>query len=419
MKRIIVYLFLLSIHLTTFSQAVKCNHIEFSLIPITPEDTAYTDFVFRLKVEMDISVFNIPNDTLTLKTKIKLGELGPKNLSACLVEQANRPLVAWIDNHKEQTPFNDTQYLKILIPDNSRSNHLKVSYTLIGTGLFFYLLGQNHPNVFAFHQWQEAFYPINIPVKSIHVVSPDNSILAFSNLEEDCAGNSIIDLTFINKKRFRKEFIQYDKIKLHIFIPDTIADDSSYRDKLNTFYSYVNNLAVYMKEQKEVNVILLQWRDEKNRRTFGKGLNPSVFDLKFPANSMLHEVIHQICPCEVYDGTKGEYFIKESIVEWLSYCLSGKLQEIDTSVITTAKGNLYNTNINHLETWSLIYSVGAAILQEMAQKVGYESLLTSIFSFFYDNTGKFVTYDDFIAHLKRSFSTDIIEKLDAMVKGEK
>lgn len=382
MKQIIVYLSLLSIHLTAFSQAVKCNHIEFSLIPIAPEDTAYTDFVFRLKVEMDISVFNIPNDTLTLKTKIKLGELGPENLSAYLVEQADRPLVAWIDNHKEQIPFNDTQYLNILIPDISRFNRLKISYTAIGTGLFFYLLGQNHPNVFAFHHWQEAFYPINIPIQAIHVISPDNSILAFSNLEEDCAGNSIIDLTFINKKRFRKESFQDDKIKLHVFIPDTIADDSSYRDKLNTFYSYVSNLTVYMKEQKEINAILLQWRDEKNRRAFGMGLNPSVFDLKFPAESMLHEVIHQICPCEVYDGTKGEYFIKESIVEWLSFYLSGKLEEIDTSVIATIKGSLYNTNINNHETWPLIYTVGTAILQEMAKEVGYESLLISIFSFF-------------------------------------
>lgn len=419
MKQIIVYLSLLSIHLTAFSQAVKCNHIEFSLIPIAPEDTAYTDFVFRLKVEMDISVFNIPNDTLTLKTKIKLGELGPENLSAYLVEQADRPLVAWIDNHKEQIPFNDTQYLNILIPDISRFNRLKISYTAIGTGLFFYLLGQNHPNVFAFHHWQEAFYPINIPIQAIHVISPDNSILAFSNLEEDCAGNSIIDLTFINKKRFRKESFQDDKIKLHVFIPDTIADDSSYRDKLNTFYSYVSNLTVYMKEQKEINAILLQWRDEKNRRAFGMGLNPSVFDLKFPAESMLHEVIHQICPCEVYDGTKGEYFIKESIVEWLSFYLSGKLEEIDTSVIATIKGSLYNTNINNHETWPLIYTVGTAILQEMAKEVGYESLLISIFSFFYDNAGKFVTYDDYITHLRLSFSADVVDKLDAMVKGEK
>lgn len=79
-------------------------------------------------------------------------------------------------------------------------------------------------------------------------------------------------------------------------------------------------------------------------------------------------------------------------MEWLSFCLSGRLKEIDTSVITTAKGSLYNTNINHHETWSLIYIVGTAILQEMAQKVGYESLLTSIFSFFYDNAGNFVTY---------------------------
>jgi len=405
--------------LAIFSQELKCNHIEFSLIPIAPEDTAYTDFVFRLKVEMDISVFNIPNDTLTLKTKIKLGELGPESLSACLVEQANRPLVAWVDNHKEQIPLNDTQYLRILASDIPRFSRLKVSYTVIGTGLFFYLLGQNHPNVFAFHQWQEAFYPIDIPVESVHVVSPDSSFLAFSHLEEDCAGNSIIDLTFINKERFRKESFQYNTIKLHVFVPDTVVDDSSYRDKLDTFYSYVKNLASYMKEQKEVNVILLQWRDEKNRRAFGKGLHPSVFDLKFSANAMLHEVIHQICPCEVYDGTKGEYFVKESIVEWLSFCLSGKLKKIDTSVITTIKGSLYNTKINCHETWALIYTKGTAILQEMAQKVGYESLLISIFSFFYDNAGDCVTYDDFIIYLRRIFPPDVVDTLDAMVKGEK
>lgn len=425
MKRgAIIYLFLLGCLYSpiTLGQTVKCNCIDFEIVPISKEDTAFADFKYQVQVKMNLSVFNVKNDTLILKTNIKVAQgLEPKNLKAFLIndKQEKTLLPSFVNNLSGNQPFNDVQLLNIVLSGQQNPNII-INYNVIGTGFFFYLLEQNYPNVIAYHPWIEYIYPMDVPIEKVRVNAPD-SLLTFCGIKNATSGthNGEINLTFIKKEAFKKESTEWGKVTLNTYIPDSILNNTIYRQQIDEFYSYINKLSAYIKTPKTLDIILLVWRDAKRRNAFGKSLgNHSIFDIKFPAEGMLHEALHQAFPNDVAEMSDGEYFIKESIVEWLALSLSGQLEKIDMSLIGTLNADLYNIHINNSETWPAIYKTGPAILQKIAIQLGEDRVTPTIIFFFLEKEGKVTTYAEFIDYLRLHLPQNAIEELDSLVKGK-
>lgn len=424
MKRAIIYLFLLGCLYSpiTLGQTVKCNCIDFEIVPIPKKDTAFADFKYQVQVKMNLSVSNVKNDTLILKTNIKVAQgLEPKNLKAFLIndKQEKTLLPSFVNNLSGNQPFNDVQLLNIVLSGQQNPNII-INYNVIGTGFFFYLLEQNYPNVIAYHPWIEYIYPMDVPIEKVRVNAPD-SLLTFCGIKNATSGthNGEINLTFIKKEAFKKESTEWGKVTLNTYIPDSILNNTIYRQQIDEFYSYINKLSAYIKTPKTLDIILLVWRDAKRRNAFGKSLgNHSIFDIKFPAEGMLHEAIHQAFPNDVAEMSDGEYFIKESIVEWLALSLSGQLEKIDMSLIGTLNADLYNIHINNSETWPAIYKTGPAILQKIAIHLGEDRVTSTIISFFLEKEGKVTTYAEFIDYLRLHLPQNAIEELDSLVKGK-
>lgn len=422
MKRAVLYLFLLGCLCSpiTLGQTIECNCIDFKLIPISKEDKEFADFKFQIQISMNLSVTNIKSDTLILKTNIKVAQgLEPKNIKAFIInnKQKKTLLPSFVKNIPGNQPFKDEQFLNIVLNGHQNPN-LIINYDVIGTGFFFYLFEQNYPNVLAYYPREESIYPIDIPIKKVRVSAPDNMLFFCGLKNKSGIQNGEVNLTFINKAVFKKESTDWGKVKLNTYIPDSISNNSTYRQQIDKFYSYINKLSTYVEIPKTLNVILVRWRNEKTRNAFGVTLgNHSIFDIKFPADGMLHEVIHQAFPNDVLDMSDGEYFIKESIVEWLALSLSGELGQIDLSLIETSNADLSNIHINNSETWSSIYKLGPAILQKIAIKSGEDILASTIISFFIEKESKPTSYAEFLNYLRAHLPENIVEELDSMVKG--
>lgn len=413
MKKLLISLFLLG-HLyvpTAGGQTIDCESIDFSLIPISQNDSM-ADFKYRLHVKMYLSVSGIKNDTLVLNTNVKFAQaLGPENLNAFLLQNNEERILlsSYIENIPQ--PLRDTQLFKIALPKYQKLN-LIVSYDVIGTGLFFYIFGQSYPNVLTYYPLDEYVYPMNIIIKKARATVPD-SILSFCDLR-----NKEVNLTFINKKHYKKETTDCGNIKLHTFIPDSIVNNNDYRLQINKFHAYIKRLSACLETPKTLNVIFVKWRDEETRHAFGRSFgNHSIFDIKFHAEGMLHEAIHQAFSYYIPNMSDGEYFMKESIIEWLTLFLAGQLTQLDTSLSPSINSNLHNTHINSIETWSLIYKTGPAILQKVALKSGEEQLASAIISFLIAKEGRETNYVEFIQHLNAYLPDNLVRKFDEMMKG--
>ncbi|MDD2436968.1 MAG: hypothetical protein PHG27_08050 [Massilibacteroides sp.] len=402
-----------------FGQNIVCNFMRFELVPIQESDTSAVGLKYRINVNMDLSVSNMSDDTVVLKTNVKISQgLGPENLIAnrkdktCII-----PLPSWVENRVQEQPFMDTQFLYILIPDKEDSN-LLVSYDVIGTGLFFYIQQLNYPDVFVYPFDYEYIYPIGIPINKIEVTAPDSMKIFYSH-KKGTNMNEEITLSFINKKYFQEENLKIKDIKINIFTPDSLVNDTSLIQRKKELQTYINTLSPYTTKKEEIDILLLNWRDEKNRNAFGRVFgNLCICDYKFAANSLFHEVLHIIFPSKVEAFTKGEYFIKESIIEWLTLYLSQRLDKIDMT-LKLGDQNLYDTHINDITTWKLIYNIGPMILQKIAknEQVGEERLAKVIIDFLQEREGRITDYVDFISYLEKYVPFEIAQELDSIVKG--
>lgn len=415
MKRLSVCTILLTcVCLSVKCQSISCDFARFDLVQITnPEDI---ELKYKLRINLDLSVSNPECDTIRLKTNIKISQAGPDSLVA-YHKTANTliPLECWIEHQPDSFPFLDVQFLNIILPETNYLD-LHVAYDVIGTGLFFYIQGLNYPDVFAFHYDYECFYPMNIPINEVKAAAPD-SMLIFCSHEKRENKEEKIYLTFINNNTFKKEIALAPNIELHVYIPDTLAENISLIERKEELRSSLTILSSHMTNNKKIDLLLMNWRDEKARRSFGRGFgNHCICDYTFSSHSMLHEIIHLALPCKISEHSKAKYFIGESIIEWLTFYISEQPENIFTN-LEIANQNLYDANINHFDTWNLIYKEGPSILQKIANKSSKEVLAEAIITFLQENEKKLVCYDDFLFHLQNYISSSLIEEMDLMIKG--
>lgn len=393
----------------SFAQTIECKEIEFSFYPnIEQEDEA------GFKVKLLLEASNLGNDTITLKTNVKMSLLGPKNIKAHLVTEEGklRPLESWIDNQMSMEQSEEFQLIRVLTP-NKREASLVVTYNLIGSTIMKYQ--PDSEDFYACQQKHEYFYPMNVPIREVKISVPD-SIKYFASYEKENNEIKDINLSFINKRNYNQESITKGNLNINLHIPDSLMYDKRMRQNIIDFQRYTNKLSTYLTSSQSADIIYINWRDDKARRAFGEALtNHAVCDINFSSKDLLHELIHILLPVNVEESSKGEYFMKESIIEWLALFLSEKT--IDRGISNPVDSiNLYDAKINNHTTWGLIYRTGPWIIQQMASKYGEDMMAEIIISFLNTNRNTMINYDKFIAYMKKHLSDDSGEGLDYLVK---
>lgn len=403
MKNISLLLILLLSPLLSYAQTIECEKIEFSL---NSEDIG-------LNVKAILCTHDLNKDTISLRTNVKIPQLGPKNLKANLIDNENKAaLSCWIENLTDSNSFENVQLLNIIIP-NKKKTKFSIEYNVFGTSLLKYQ--PDNIDFYACSQQYEYFYPMNVSIKKIKVLSSDSIRHFVSYKMRDNSVISDINLSFINRNHYIVQPIKGKKFNINIYTPDTLINDKRVLQNKRDLKESMNKFSSYLSKKKTTDIILINWRDDKNRRAFGEAMgNYTVCDINFQSKDLLHELIHTFFTIEVAQLSKGEYFIKESIIEWLSLFLSSKT--IITKPISKDSMSIYDVEINNHTTWDLIYQKGPSIVQQVANKCGEEKMAKTIISFLELNKNKVTNYDEFIYYVKKHLTNTLGDELDFLVK---
>lgn len=408
-SKIILFILLIFNISVSFAQTIDCETIGFSFNPDAEqmEDAG-------LKVKLFLEVDKLKNDTIILKTDVKMSLLGPRNIKAYLINKDGslHPLKSWIEDQINTGQSENIQLLKVLIPDKRRST-IQITYNVLGSTVL-----KHRPDSEDFYTCQqrhEYYYPMNIPIREIKVSSSD-SIKYFVSYKKEKKGIKDINLSFINKKKYTKRPVSKGNLNINLHIPDSLINDKRMEQNVVDMQRYIDKLSTYLSSPKDADIIYINWRDDKERRAFGEAVGDhAVCDINFNSKDLLHELIHILLPSNVEQYSKGEYFMKESIIEWLALFLSDKTinKQLNNSVGSV---NLYDTQINNHTTWNLIYIAGPSIIQQIASKCGEEKMADIIISFLQKNQNEIINYNKFIAYMKKHLSPDLVKEMNYLIK---
>jgi hypothetical protein len=373
-SKIILFILLIFNISVSFAQTLECERIEFSFNPSVEQVEEA-----GLKVKVFLKADDLKNDTIVLRTNVKMSLLDPQNTKACLINKDGslHPLVSWIDNQINTEQSENSQLIKILMP-NKRKASIQITYNVIGSIIFKH--SPDNEDFYTCQQSYEYYYPMNIPIRKIKVSSPD-SIKYFVSYKKEKKEIKDINLSFINKKKYNEKSIAKGNLNINLHIPDSLISDKRIQQYIIDMQQYMDRFSTYLSSPKNADIIYINWRDDKERRAFGEAVgNHAVCDINFNSKDLLHELIHILLPVNVEQYSKGEYFIKESIIEWLALFLSNKI--IDKEINNLAGSiNLYEAQINNYTTWNLIYITGPLIIQQISSKSGEEKMANIIISF--------------------------------------
>ena len=413
-KRLFIFLSLFFNTSLCFAQKIICEEMDFFLEPTPEVDSKKETEILGLQVKATLKITNFRNDTIALKTNVKTSLLGPKNIVAKLINKKRdlSTLTSWIDFKTDSKSVEDYQIIKIIVPQKKKVRIL-ITYNVFGSSLLKYK--PDNMDFFACQQQHEYFYPMNIKIKKIKISSPHN-IKSFASYKIKKNTVENINLSFINKKHYIEKSINECSLKINTYIPDTLRNNKDFLEKNKDLQKHMKKLSNYLFQEKKSNIIYINWRDEKSRRAFGEAMgNNIICDIKFSSKDLLHEIIHTFLPSEVEQFSKGEYFIKESIIEWLALFLSNKIVKTDT-LNAKSSTKLYDCHINNHTTWDLIYKTGPAIIQQVASKYGEERMASLIISFLEKNSNKIINYNKFTTYLNKYLSNNLSKEIDYFVK---
>jgi hypothetical protein len=367
------------------------------------------------KIKATLKINNSNNDTITLKTSVKLSALGPTNLKVGLVSPAGIfcYIPAWVEQHTGSEFLTDTQSLKFVLPD-TKSAIVTMEYNVIGSLLLRYRPESIH--FYSLQQQYECFYPIDIPIKKVKIISPDYLKYFLSYKKNKDRIIKDINISFINKKHYKESLIQGDKYGIKIYIPDTLSYNTLIKQKIEDLQKHMDHASAYMSDNQYCDIVYINWRDDKNRRAFGESLGSYVVcDVNFGSKDLLHEIIHSLLPIEVEKSSKGEYFIKESIIEWLALFLS-ETEISNLEPIQEGSTSLYDIQTNNQYSWNKIYLFGPSIIEQIAVQYGRHKMAKIIISFLEKNKNKIANYESFINYLNMYLPPDLVMELDNLLK---
>lgn len=403
-KIILCILFIFNTSIS-IAQTLECKKLEFYFNP---------GIEFGLNVKAILEVDNLKNDTVTLKTNVKFSILGPKNIKASLVKKDGslHPLTSWIDEQINTEQSGNFQCIRLLMPNRKKAT-VQITYNVIGSTIFKYK--PESEDFYALQQRVEYYYPMDIPIREITVSSLD-TIKYFLSYKEISKKIKDINVAFINKNKYNKKSVIKDNLNISLYIPDSLVNDKRMQQKVMDMQQYIDRFSTYISSRKNSDIIYINWRDDKARRAFGEGLgNYAICDINFDSKDLLHELIHTLLPVNVEQHSKGEYFMRESIIEWLALFLADK--SLSKNVNNTNDSfTLYDAQINNYTTWNLIYTTGPLIIQHISSKCGKEKMANIIISFLERNQNKEINYDMFIAYVKKRLSNDLGKEMDFLIK---
>lgn len=396
----------------SFAQKIECSRIEFSFYPAAEQVEEA-----GIKVKAFLKVDDLKNDTITLKTNVKISLFGPKNLKANLIDKKGNlsTLTSWIDSPINSQQSESYQFMKILIP-NKRNATILITYNVLGSSIFKY--SPESESFYTCQQQYEYYYPMDMPIREIKVSSSD-SIKYFASYKKENKELKDINLSFIHKGHYKEKSFAKGNLKINLHIPDSLINDQRMQKNIVDFQQYIDKLSTHLSSQKSADLIYINWRDDQTRRAFGEALGDyTVCDINFNSKDLLHELIHIFFPIDVKQNSKGEYFMKESIIEWLALYFSNKNKYIDkVGGKSTNSISLYDVQINNLTTWNLIYITGPLIIQQISSKSGEDKMANIIISFLKKNQNNTISYGKFIAYVKKYLSNDLVEEMNFLIKN--
>lgn len=404
MNKWVAFIILLFISIASFSQEIECDTLKFSLQPseIISAET------LGLKVEGILNIKGLTNDTLILKTDVGCGYfLGPKNVKASMLNkdgtvQSLKTLVKQDNNGNQQSIYLTP------CPEDAK---IQFSYYVIGSSL----LGGDNDTFDAYLYNREKFYPKNIHIHNISVMT-DEELNFYTSCKKSDDEIQNINLIFIQEGEYDKKLIEHSNCKITIFVPDSLHADEDISTKINTLQQQIENLQYYISSTVSSTIFFTNWRDHNNKLCFGQAVGDYVVcDINFDSQSLLHEILHNLLPSNVEENSKGQYFIGESIIEWLSlYLANQKPFRRDDNFNNEL--TIYDVQINDNKTFNIVYYVGPFILQEVAAKYGEEKMAQCIISFLQEYKDKIVNYEDFIKYIAEHLSPKSANELDHLVK---
>ncbi|MDR1553180.1 MAG: hypothetical protein LBS69_06940 [Prevotellaceae bacterium] len=259
----------------------------------------------------------------------------------------------------------------------------------------------------------------DIIYKSIYFKDIPDNFLSFSSFNPNNHDNTL-DITFIDKNLYFFKNYETDKLNFNIYFPDTISMNRFDLNK-DDFFENISKLNYY--ENKTIDIIMAYWTNAKKTAAFGKGFNNYIFcDTSFISGvSLTHEILHILYPIKT-DKQEGQFFIGESVIEWLAnYLIYGNF---DMNRANRDKFNskdrksLYSLNRNDSNSWYLIYNWGADCIQQLANKTDSEKLFQTIINFLKHYKYQTVSYKQFLDWLYNIFPKEYIDNLNENVKHE-
>lgn len=431
MKKMKILLFVINAFLfplVTWAQDMVCEKLIFSYVSdskyyksISFEDESGNvesreeNLFFHVDALLDIN--NLQKDTVTLTTTISGWPiLGAQELK--VTKNDGTILPSWIETNYDSIACCYVRLLKFVL---KRDAKVTVSYNLLGSSMLRYGTDNDMGNmgIDSYQQRQEYYYPKDIPIKEIEIKSSDIFLPIASYARTKDGSLKDINLAFVVRNQHFMKSIRVKDVEIDVFVPDTLLQKEfdGMQKKLEELRTNIKTLALYMPPVKRhTSIILINWRSYKTRQAGGEAFGNFILaDVKFGGSSLFHEVLHTLLPTDIREGSKGAYFLGESVIEWLTLFLSDKsIKSLDE--LKEVQGNLYDTAINASPTWSLIYSKGPAIIEQVAQKFGRGKMARCLIGFYIEHADEEIDYNTFYSYLQERLPSDLLDELDTWVK---
>ena len=406
---ITLFCFLNTIWVT--GQEINCNKANVSLMP----SIAAGDSVMHLHVSMDIQTNTIA-DTLVLETSVKIGDkdidsgvsMAPYNLVVTDFYNVRDTIEANVRNISGAIPFCDRQEIRIIKGCHSR---FYLDYDVIGTGLFFSLLKSNGTNIYEYSKELESVFPNNVNIKARDIKAPDEYYVIRSH--DEGMDRNMDELLFVNKNYVALDSFMSSgtKVRLYSILTEPSSKANQIKNELRRAFRKLYKLSPFKKDFTILRVFY---------RAGGVGAGHSIndiciVDIDLNSISVFHECLHSIFENDFASQKKGQFFVSESIIEWLSRYFTGK--ENTTKWKKTCDTPIYDLEEDDSNTACQIYERGPEIIDDVARMVGADKLALCLIDFLDSSRGKVVDYDMLIEYLNTHISRRAVALMDRAVKG--
>jgi hypothetical protein len=391
--------------------AMTCDSLNISLVPVNSKDLEGVKNL--LHIDAYITIDSIQADTI--KFGISLGmpvlELSASDIIAKGFDSKEK--------YQGDLPAIRTSSGFSIIKQNE-IRRISVSYDIVGTYFFLYLNDSCFYKLFTFHSEYENLILKNDRMKIKNVKfsgsPPETRTFSYFDLVDtagECFNLRGYAITTVDTTLCKYETFAADDVTYTIYAIDSVVL-KNFKRYQKEYENALKRLFIYTPASNHFDIITTYWRSEKLKSAFGRAFGNYFYcDTTFISSPelLLHETIHILYPCIPQKKARGEFFIGESLTEWVArYLIDGEYKLPDNMV--PADSSLFDITGNNPDTWNLIYHKGPYILQLIANEISSESLFHAIMSFWVHYRESEPQFDDFFNFLiEKGYSVSQLNKL--------